>query len=74
MDDLFHSNTNDESFSSRSFDELSLPQAGLRYYPQLFSTVEARSLFDDLYKTIVWQQERITIHGKNMDVPRLSAW
>jgi len=57
-----------------SVEEIQLPDASLFYYPNLFQHDAADGLFAELYEQIAWQQETITMHGKQMPVPRLSAW
>lgn len=53
-----------------SFD---LPNASVDYYPQLFDIAKANLLFKKLYDEIPWQQDNITIFGKNHLQPRLTA-
>jgi len=44
------------------------------YWPALFDPATATRLFDDLLATTNWSQHRITMFGRPVDVPRLSAW
>ncbi|MFN4259781.1 MAG: alpha-ketoglutarate-dependent dioxygenase AlkB family protein [Gemmataceae bacterium] len=53
---------------------LSLPEADVVYYPHCFPADESDMLMEILTQTIAWQQERITLYGRNIDVPRLVAW
>ena len=50
-----------------------LPNASIDYYPNLFDTDKANLLFDKLYNEIPWQQDNITVYGKNHLQPRLTA-
>lgn len=44
------------------------------YYPALFTAAESDALLSALTRTIEWKQDRITLYGKEHDVPRLTAW
>ncbi|MES2748698.1 MAG: alpha-ketoglutarate-dependent dioxygenase AlkB [Bacteroidota bacterium] len=50
-----------------------LPNASLVYFPHLFDVEKANLLFEKLYKEIPWQQDNITVFGKNHLQPRLTA-
>lgn len=50
-----------------------LPDADLEYYPTFFSTERANDLFEKLKSEIPWQQDSITVYGKNHLQPRLTA-
>lgn len=41
---------------------------------QLFDPDQARRLFTRLHAEIPWQQHRIRLFGREVDVPRLSCW
>ena len=43
-------------------------------YPNFFSTKESNQLFSDLYSSVNWKQEIIQFFGKQMPIPRLTAW
>ena len=58
----------------RSLQTLDLPEAELFLYPAFFSASEADRLLRELCDTTVWRQETIRLYGKNIDVPRLTAW
>ncbi len=52
-----------------------LPYRGETYlYPQFFNEAESAAYFKDLYSHIVWKQEPVTIFGKQVMQPRLTAW
>lgn len=54
--------------------ELDLPGADIVLFENFFSIEESNKLFNNLLKNTPWQQEQITIHGKEIDYPRLTAW
>lgn len=58
----------------RSLQTLDLPEAEVVLYPAFFSTSEADRLLRDLRDTTAWRQETITLYGKTIAVPRLTAW
>ncbi|MBW4360421.1 alpha-ketoglutarate-dependent dioxygenase AlkB family protein [Flavobacterium taihuense] len=52
---------------------LDLPDAEIIYFPAFLSEEEADLLFQELLKTIPWQQDEITVYGKKHLQPRLTA-
>ncbi|CAZ98383.1 alpha-ketoglutarate-dependent dioxygenase AlkB family protein [Zobellia galactanivorans] len=54
--------------------EFDLPGADVTLFENFFSLEESNRLFNNLLKNTPWQQEHITIHGKNVNYPRLTAW
>jgi alkylated DNA repair dioxygenase AlkB len=54
--------------------DLELPEGEARLWPAAFSDREASALFENLRRTICWQQEEILIFGRRVPVPRLVAW
>ena len=53
---------------------LQLPDAEIRLFPQFIAAADATRWQAELVRTLAWQQHRITIYGKTIDCPRLSAW
>jgi alkylated DNA repair dioxygenase AlkB len=53
---------------------LSLNDAEVIYYHEFFTKKEAQYYFDDLLKSINWQQDRITVYGKTHLQPRLTSF
>lgn len=52
-----------------------LPKDGiLQYKESFYSPEESQILFDNLIKNIQWKEEKITIYGKELNIPRLTAW
>ncbi len=50
-----------------------LPDAEIEYFPNFFSIEKANEIFHKLQTEIPWQQDTITIYGKNHIQPRLTA-
>lgn len=53
---------------------LPLRDGRLAWWPHAFEPEDAARLFDALRETLAWQQERLTIFGREHAVPRLVAW
>jgi alkylated DNA repair dioxygenase AlkB len=53
---------------------LNLLDAEIIHYPALFDHAESAALFSELQTTINWQQDQITIYGRQIPLPRLTAW
>src|SRR5688572_24834878 len=43
-------------------------------YPQFFNREESDFYFEKLMDTIEWQQDKMKIYGKEVNLPRLTAW
>lgn len=52
---------------------LDLPDAIFEYYPNFFNFEKANELFKKLLEETPWQQDTITVFGKNHLQPRLTA-
>lgn len=52
---------------------LDLPDAIFEYYPNFFSQAKADELYKLLHENTPWQQDTITVYGKNHLQPRLTA-
>lgn len=50
-----------------------LPNAAVAYYPHFFDIEKANLLFEKLLHETPWQQDTITVYGKNHLQPRLTA-
>ena len=50
-----------------------IPDAEIEYYPAFFSVQKANELLQQLKTEIPWQQDTITVYGKNHLQPRLTA-
>lgn len=54
--------------------KLPLLDAEVLYFEDFFARPRADALFRVLMEGIEWKQERIRLFGKEIDIPRLSAW
>lgn len=52
---------------------LDLPDAIFEYYPNFFTQEKADELYKLLHENTPWQQDTITVYGKNHLQPRLTA-
>ncbi|WP_428225351.1 alpha-ketoglutarate-dependent dioxygenase AlkB family protein [Flavobacterium sp.] len=55
------------------FPENILPDAEIEYIPAFFSFEKAQELFEKLKTDIIWQQDTLTVFGKEYLQPRLTA-
>jgi alkylated DNA repair dioxygenase AlkB len=53
---------------------LQLPDAQVYYVPDFISAKESDAYFQELQQTIDWKQESIKLFGKELPMPRLTAW
>jgi alkylated DNA repair dioxygenase AlkB len=60
--------------AGRLFHALDIPDAEILFYPKFFSTTRADRLLVELRNTTAWRQETITLYGRKIDQPRLTAW
>jgi alkylated DNA repair dioxygenase AlkB len=60
--------------NSNTCHQLTISNADCTLYPHLFNASEADQIFNVLSSTIQWTQVTISMYGKNIKVPRLSAW
>ena len=51
-----------------------MDNAEVLFYPGLFTETETKILFTNLLEQIAWKQEPITIFGKSIMQPRLTAY
>jgi len=65
--DMFHKQNNEP-------EKISLPDADLLFWPQFFSNDDAQRWFADLTANVQWEAKRIMMYGREVAVPRLSAW
>jgi alkylated DNA repair dioxygenase AlkB len=54
--------------------KIPLPDADLAFYPTLLERQESDRLLTELTQTIDWRQDWITIYGRSLPQPRLTAW
>lgn len=53
---------------------IKLQDAELLYHPSFFDKAESDRIFKTLLETIEWKQDKIMMYGKELPLPRLSAW
>jgi alkylated DNA repair dioxygenase AlkB len=53
---------------------IKLQDGELIYLPTFFDKKESDKIFKTLLETIEWKQEKIMMYGKELPLPRLSAW
>ena len=54
--------------------EFDLADADVVFFPSMFSTRESDVRFESLLLQIAWRQETVSMFGKPINVPRLTAW
>src|SRR5690606_20179998 len=59
---------------SGNFTQLDMPDAEVYYAPHFFSNEESDLYLQRLTEEIDWQQEEIRLFGKQVPLPRLTAW
>jgi alkylated DNA repair dioxygenase AlkB len=63
-----------EVTSNANSETLSMPDAEVIFYSSFFSTTEGDMLFERLLRETKWRQDKIKYYGKELDLPRLTAW
>ena len=53
---------------------IAMPDADVVLFPAFFSAPESDHFLQSLSREIAWRQERLTVYGRTLDVPRLTAW
>ena len=56
------------------FQALDLPDAEVLFYPAFFAAPEADRLLRELRDTTEWRQDTMRFFGKQVPLPRLTAW
>jgi alkylated DNA repair dioxygenase AlkB len=51
-----------------------LPDGEVIIYRSFFNGLESNQLFKKLFDSINWRQDKMKIFGKEVDLPRLTAW
>src|SRR5262245_13235362 len=73
-DQLSFSFDNQQGFVEDSVRVLSMPDADVEFYQDVFQKDESDRIFEELIEKIKWAQDRIKYYGKEVDLPRLTAW
>jgi len=53
---------------------LTMPDAEVGFFPEFFPPNESDQIFQKLFNQTNWRQEKIRVYGKQLDLPRLTAW
>ncbi|MEY2830877.1 MAG: hypothetical protein RLZZ574_135 [Cyanobacteriota bacterium] len=61
-------------FESNEAQNFELPDGDLIFYPAAFTTTEADRFLKNLKQETFWQQDNIKMYGKEIPLPRLTAW
>ena len=72
--DSTSSDASDASPLTSCYSLLRLPNAEIAFYPSLFNEQDSDRLLNKLTQTIDWRQDWITVYGRSLPQPRLSAW
>ncbi len=59
---------------NRTAEKLEIADASIEFYPEFFSRSQSDAYFKYLLATANWKQEQIKWYGKQVDLPRLTAW
>jgi alkylated DNA repair dioxygenase AlkB len=51
-----------------------LPETVLQYIPALFTETESENLLTQLARSVPWEQRTVSMYGKQILTPRLTAW
>jgi alkylated DNA repair dioxygenase AlkB len=60
--------------SSAECQILRMPDSDIALYPSLFDLAESDRLFHDLLTNTDWRHDAIQIYGRQIPLPRLTAW
>ncbi|MDM9379269.1 alpha-ketoglutarate-dependent dioxygenase AlkB [Chlorogloeopsis sp. ULAP01] len=64
----------DESPKSDEKEVLSMPDADVIFYRNFYNQQESDELFQTLFNEIKWRQDKMKIYGKEVNLPRKTAW
>ena len=51
-----------------------MPEADVVLYRTYFTGLQSDAFFEELQRNASWNQEKIKLYGKLIDLPRLTAW
>jgi alkylated DNA repair dioxygenase AlkB len=63
-----------DSVDASSFQSFAMPDADVSIFRHLFKPDQSDRLFRDLLNQTNWRQENMRLYGKQVDLPRLTAW
>lgn len=69
-----HSVVSEAEADTLSAKRLSMPDAKITFYEHFFSQKESDRLFSDLHSGISWRQDKMNLYGKEVNLPRQTAW
>src|SRR4051794_29465719 len=55
-------------------ERLDLPDADVLFLPEFFRSPDSDRLLADIDETTVWRQDTFKMYGREMPIPRLTAW
>lgn len=68
MLDLFSNSNENHNY------QINLPDADIKFFPNFFAFRETNAFFEKIKETTIWNQEKIRLYGKEINLPRLTAW
>ncbi len=63
-----------QTLHRRGFERLEMPEADVVLYRTFFTGLQSDAFFEELQRNASWNQEKIKLYGKLIDLPRLTAW
>ena len=60
--------------NKQNMESFSLPDAEIKFYPNFFDKTESDLIFENLFREIKWRSDKIKLYGKEIDLPRKTAW
>ena len=62
------------AFILASVERFDVPDADVVFAPEFFGRADSNRLLAALDETTTWRQERVTMYGRTLPIPRLTAW
>lgn len=72
--DLFSSLASGSQNDRFSEEKLVMPDAKVSFYKKFFNQDESDRLFKELHECIDWRQDKMSLYGKEINLPRQTAW
>jgi alkylated DNA repair dioxygenase AlkB len=63
-----------DSVGDSAFQNLNLTDADVQFFPSFLAPADSDRLFEELLRCANWKQEKIRWYGKQLELPRLTAW
>lgn len=64
----------DDEYKKEKCVNYDLPDAEIEFYPYFFNGSESQIFMAILKNEIAWQQDKMSMYGKEVNLPRLTAW